>query len=484
MEEVTVTKLVHGGQGLAELADGRKVFVWNALPGETVRVRIIKKKRSFAEAIAEEVVVASPDRVPPREENYLATSPWQMMTFAAENRYKAEIVRELFAHEKVTLPGGSVIPTGAKRNGGIPSDTTQAGSLRSGYASGRDDSVVHDEREWNYRNKMEYSFWGDEQGLHLALHRRASHGKQIVQGSELAMPAVDAGANSVLAELQKLDIRAGDLKTIIVRCSQARHPGLDPGSSRKSSAEGTNYLLDSRLRGNDRSESVSPETVAALFVKREDFPQVELPEGVKGLRVYYSNPKSPASVPTRLLYELGDVGLEDTLLGKPFHYDVDSFFQVNLPIYEQALARIREHCSADPVDMYAGVGSIGLSVAKQKVELVELDPATAAMARVNAEASGLQVGVVEASTERALESITGDQPVIFDPPRAGLHDKVVERCLEVLPPQIIYLSCNPATQARDLKLLAENYTIDFFEIYNFFPRTPHIETLAVLTSKA
>ena len=76
--------------------------------------------------------------------------------------------------------------------------------------------------------------------------------------------------------------------------------------------------------------------------------------------------------------------------------------------------------------------------------------------------------------------ITGEQPVIFDPPRAGLHDKVVEKVLEALPPKVIYLSCNPATQARDLAKFQEKYTIKFFEIYNFFPRTPHIETLAVL----
>jgi 23S rRNA (uracil1939-C5)-methyltransferase len=98
-------------------------------------------------------------------------------------------------------------------------------------------------------------------------------------------------------------------------------------------------------------------------------------------------------------------------------------------------------------------------------------------------ASRLKGEVVEASTEKALEYIISDRPVIFDPPRAGLHQKVVERCLEVLPPQIIYLSCNPATHARDLKLLQEKYKIEFFEIYNFFPRTPHIETLAVLKLK-
>jgi 23S rRNA (uracil1939-C5)-methyltransferase len=413
MEEVTISKLVHGGQGLAELADGRKVFVWNALPGETVRVRIIKKRQSYAEATAEEVVKASPERIEPRENNYLATSPWQMMMFEAENRYKSEIVRELFAHEKIALPAF-------------------------------DEAVVHDDHEWHYRNKMEYSFWGDEDGLHLALHQRGSHGKQIVEGSELAVPALDAGARAVLAELQKLDVRAGDLKTIIVRCSQ------------------------------------NGDVVAALYTKLDLFPEMSLPTGVKGLRIYHSNPKSPASVPTKLLYELGDATLEDKLLSRLFTYDVDSFFQVNLPIYERALTRIREQCMADPVDMYAGVGSIGLSVAKAWTQLVELDPATVAMARQNFTASGLQGEVVEASTEKALDCIASDKPVIFDPPRAGLHAKVVQRCLEVLPPQIIYLSCNPATQARDLALLQQSYAIDFFEIYNFFPRTPHIETLAIL----
>jgi 23S rRNA (uracil1939-C5)-methyltransferase len=415
MEEVTVTKLVHGGQGLAELSDGRKVFVWNALPGETVRVRIIKKKRSYAEAIAEEIVKASPERETPREENYLATSPWQMMTFDAENKYKAEIVRELFAHEKVELPAFG--------------------------------DVVHDDRQWQYRNKMEYSFWGDDDGLHLALHRRGSHGKQIVQGSELAMPALDAGAQAVLAELQKLTPRAGDLKTMIVRVSQ------------------------------------KGEVVAALYTKLDKFAKLSLPTGVQGMRVYHSNPKSPASVPTRLLQEVGDPTLHDTLLGKDFIYDVDSFFQVNLPIYERALSRIREHCTADPTDMYAGVGSIGLSVAHQATRLIELDPATAAMARQNLAASGLEGEVVEASTEKVTQYITCDGPVIFDPPRAGLHAKVVEACLAIQPPQIIYLSCNPATQARDLALLQHDYRVDFFEIYNFFPRTPHIETLAVLTRR-
>ncbi len=414
LETVTVTKLVHGGQGLADLPDGRKVFVWNALPGETVAVRIIKQKRSYAEAIAEEIIKPSSERETPIEDNYFATSPWQMMSYAAENKYKKEIVSELFEHEKVSLPNFG--------------------------------DVVHPDDPWHYRNKMEYSFWGDDDGLHLALHQRGSHGKQIVEGSSLANPAIDAAANAVTDQLSDFNTRAGDLKTIIVRCNQ------------------------------------NGEAVVAIYTKLKRFKKLALTPEIKGLRVYHSNPRSPASVPTELLYELGDSTLHDTLLGQVFVYDVDSFFQVSPPIFEKALSRIKEHCNEPKViDMYAGVGSIGLSIASKAVDLIELDPATAAMARINAEVSQLETEVIEASSERSLEFISAEQPVIFDPPRVGLHNKVVDRVLEVLPPKLVYLSCNPATQARDLAKLQEKYTISFFEVYNFFPRTPHIETLAVLT---
>ncbi|HEY8999355.1 MAG TPA: TRAM domain-containing protein [Candidatus Saccharimonadales bacterium] len=414
-EQVTIEKLVHGGQGLGQLADGRKVFVWGALPGEVANVRIIKAKRQFAEAIAEEIVKPSSVRVPAREENYLATSPWQIVTFDAENEYKKMIVEELFTQAHVPIP---------------------------------DFGMQTAAPEWNYRNKMEYSFWGDDGGLHLALHNRGSHQKTIVTGSELAMPALDKAAQSVVAELAKYNPRAGDLKTIIVRCSQ------------------------------------KGEAVAALYTKLTKFTQLTLPSELKGLRVYYSNPKSPASVPTKLLYELGDATLSDELLGNEFTYDVDSFFQVNLPIFEKALTTIRENLAADElVDMYSGVGGIGLSVAKNKVTLVEIDAASAAMARANAAKSKLTAEVMEAPGEKTLEYITPDVPVVFDPPRAGLHDKVVEQTLEAKPPKIAYLSCNPATQARDLAKLQEAYKITHFAAYNFFPHTPHIETLAILERK-
>jgi 23S rRNA (uracil1939-C5)-methyltransferase len=420
-EVVRIEKLVHGGQGLATLENGQKAFVWNALPDEQVRIRLFRKKRSFAEAIAEEIIEASPERIAPIEKNYLATSPWQIMQFEAEGAHKRAITEELFRHEHVALP--------------------EAGIQLS-------DQAADEEHFFHYRNKMEYSFWGDDDGLHIALHNRGSHQKSIVEGSKLALPAIDTAARALLSELQKHNPRAGDLKTMIIRCSQ------------------------------------DGKAVVSLFTKLEKFTELALPEVIQGLRVYHSNPKSPASVPTKLLYELGDIRLHDKLLGQDFVYDVDSFFQVNIPVFEQALTKIKSFCDVpELVDMYAGVGSIGLCVASWKADLVELDPATAAMARVNVKNSGLQADVIESSSEKALDAIHGDVPIVFDPPRAGLHARVIEKVLETLPPKIIYLSCNPATQARDLALLQDSYTIEYLQVFNFFPRTPHIECLAVLTAK-
>ena len=424
LPEVTITKLVEGGQGLGELPGGKKVFVWNALPGEVLGVRIIKQKHSYAEAIAEKIIKPSPERVEPARSYFVSTSPWQMMTFAAENQYKEQLVRDIFAQAKVPLPPFQLTTTSVNPSAANPEE--QPGL-------------------YHYRNKMEYSFWGDDDGIHLAIHIRGTHGKQIITESALGMKRIDAAANSLCSQLTALHLRGSDLKTVILRASE----------------DGT--------------------TTASLFVKREPFPEIELPKELQGLRVYFSNPKSPASVRTKLLQESGEVLLSDSILGQRFTYDTDSFFQVNVPMYERALQSIKNHSSERIlVDMYAGVGSIGLSVATKAVELIELDPATAKMAAVNAAASKLDAQVIETSAEKALDYITADKPVIFDPPRAGLHQKVAARVLEVLPPKITYLSCNPTTHARDLALLQDKYIITYFEAFNFFPRTPHIETLAIL----
>lgn len=412
MLEVTIDKLVHGGQGIGTLPDGKKALVWNVLPGEVVRFTPRKSKSSFVEGVAEEIITASTDREAPRDELYLSTSPWQMMRYETENASKQSILTESLQRAGVTYGDGI--------------------------------GFEYPKEPWQYRNKMEYSFYGDDDGLHLALFNRGTHRKQIVDGSSIARPEIDATARKIRDVLRAQSVRAGDLKSVVIRCNQAG------------------------------------ECVVAIFTRNPEFPQfAELKTVAKGVAVYFSNPKSPASVLTRELYTFGDVTMTDELLGMPLTYNVVSFFQGNLAAYTLALNHIKQAVAGRPTtDMYAGVGSIGLTVGAAR--LVELDPHSTAMARQNAPAD---VEVIESASEKALDYIPAGpaQSVIFDPPRAGLHTAVVEAVLDKQPGQIVYLSCNPSTFARDLALLESKYVINSVIGFNFFPRTPHIEALAVLS---
>ena len=133
------------------------------------------------------------------------------------------------------------------------------------------------------------------------------------------------------------------------------------------------------------------------------------------------------------------------------------------------------------VDMYSGVGTIGLSIAfDRKLTLVETDANAFSELMNNVAASGSNALAIHAKSEEALEYITSDATIIVDPPRAGLDNRVVGRMLDVEPQRIIYLSCNPATQARDVAMLMTKYRIVHSQPFNFFPRTPHIENLVVL----
>lgn len=176
--------------------------------------------------------------------------------------------------------------------------------------------------------------------------------------------------------------------------------------------------------------------------------------------------------------------LTDTILGQTYSYSPNGFFQINLPVYELALQEMQKWILPGKVlDLYSGVGTIGLSIARgHDLTLVECDKS--AYRELERNAGGIPaVRPVLAKSEEALNYIAPDQTVILDPPRAGCHEALTNKLLEVGPERIIYLSCNPITQARDVAMLQEKYQIDLVQPFNFFPRTPHIENLIVLTKK-
>ena len=493
LETIRLDKIVGGGQALGTLADGRKCFVWDGLPGETVTVRITKKKSHFVEAVVEEVILSSPDRIQPRDpDSYLSTSPWQIMPLEIEQAYKRQLIDDAFTLHGIALP-----------------ETVD---------------IYCDNVAYGYRNKVEFSWYSesvvsraisqkksgqlyvgpvlfsddtrgvnthsDRDGLSgdtldLAFFRRGSKGKIVVYGTSLARPEINNLARAIRDLLRHKRVAARQLKTLLVRCDQSG---------------GCVWQLYIK----DRLPEIITDTEAA-----------KLP--AQGGEIIYSDPRSPASRITERLALFGNTTLTDTILGIPFRYACEGFFQINIPVYEQALRDMQEWVSRessywqlghhqkiirDPhkvaqifsevplaadqpiLDFYAGVGTIGLTIGGGNVTLVEINTdAVREMQRNITELDRTDARAVLAPSEQALDYITGKEIVIVDPPRAGLHPDVIATLLQQLPPRILYLSCNPVTQARDVALLQQSYQIAWHRGYNFFPRTPHIEHLIILDKK-
>lgn len=422
---VTLEKIVGGGQTLATMDDGRKLFVWGGLPSEEVEVQLFRKKNSFAEGYVTTVLKPAKDRIEALDPgSYVSTSPWQIMQFDSEQRHKSDLIKQAFDLHSVTLPGNI--------------------------------DVYSDNHEYGYRNKMEFSWYWDKESeqLDLAFYGRGTHSKIPVEGSHLAMDSINNTALAMRDLLRAHHATGFSLKTLLVRANQ------------------------------------KGEVAMQLYVKSESFNPIRDIDiealGVKSFELIYSNPKSPASVMTKRLQAWGARSLTDTINDVPFSYATESFFQINLPVYEKALLAMREWVDpAKPtVDLYSGVGTIGLTIGAGDLTLVEINEGAVREMKENIDRLKIRnAQAVHAPSEKALDFISGDATIIIDPPRAGLDKTVIERLLEVTPSRIIYLSCNPVTQARDVAALLEKYEIKAHQGYNFFPRTPHIENLVVLDFK-
>ena len=431
-ETLRLEKIVGGGQAIGTLDDGRKAFVWGGLPKELVTIRVTKKKSHFVEGIVTEIIEESPERITPKDENsYLSTSPWQIMPMSSEQSYKASLIEEAFLLHNITLPEKI--------------------------------EVFSDDVEFNYRNKVEFSWFGDKtdddekETLDLAFFKRGGKGKVVIDGTSLAHPSINKLAIEIRDLLREKPIVARQLKTLLIRSDQQGNAVW-------------------QLYVKDKIENLISDDEAKLL-------------SAKGGEIIYSDPKSPASRITKRLNKFGGTTLSDTILGVAFNYACEGFFQVNIPVYEKALSDMKAWIDCNEkmptLDLYSGVGTIGLTIGGDDVTLVEINEhAVAEMQRNIIKLNRPNAKAILAPSEKSLEYITGEQIVIVDPPRAGLHADVTNRLLETEPPRIIYLSCNPVTQARDVSLLQEKYEIVHHQGYNFFPRTPHIEHLVVLDKKA
>lgn len=388
MEPVRIEKLIPGGQALGTLESGKKVMLWGALPGEVVtKWQTTKNKSSYIEGIAEDISEPSSERVTPKDECYLATSPWQILNFNYENQQKRELVLETFRQQKIDLSAVDV------------------------------KDALTDGNEYYYRNKMEYALYFEhsDERIYPAFRMRGTHRKIPIHQSSLEHSAIWQRAQEIVKELNIRHEDARKYQSLLLRSNK--------------SGEISGGLLEN----------------------------------------HKAHPNFPF-----LTEKVADI---------EYALSPNGFFQINVPVYEMVLAEMKKWIRTKKVlDLYSGVGTIGLTVARDR-ELILVECDKSAYHEMEKNCRNTKAKPVLAKSEEALEYVQPNQTVIVDPPRAGCFPSVIERFNEVVPEQIIYLSCNPITQARDVAGLLEKYDIKFVQPYNFFPHTPHIENLVVLERK-
>jgi 23S rRNA (uracil1939-C5)-methyltransferase len=441
--ELHVDSLAYGGNGVARL-NGFVVFVRRGLPGDTVRVRITKVKRSHAEALAVDVVEPSAQRIDAPCAHYPACGGcrFQDLAYAAQLEAKQEQVRDAL-----------------RRIGGL--------------AEAPLEPIVPAESQFCYRNKLEYSFTQTPAGPALGFHK--------------------AGRWDEVLEVEKcwLTTDLGNAIRNAVR-DWAREERLEPYDQ----AEQAGYLRHLVVREGRNSGQVLVELVTAAGERFDRDQFVETLQRFPEVRsIHWAVNDTPAEVtnlPTTLLW--GDEAIEERLCGLRFRVRPNAFLQTNTAMAERLYGLAGEYAALTGgetvYDLYCGIGTIGLSLASRALTVwgVEVSEESVACALENADLNGITnaaffAGETADSLAELRERAGDPDVVVVDPPRAGLSGKALRRLGRLEAPRIVYVSCNPTTLAGNVKELAAEwgYRLERVRPVDMFPHTPHVESVSLLT---
>jgi 23S rRNA (uracil1939-C5)-methyltransferase len=441
--ELDVESLAYGGNGVARL-NGFVVFVRRGLPGDRVRARVTKVKRSHAEALATEVVRPGPQRVEAPCAHFPACGGcrFQDLDYGAQLTQKHSQVRDAF-----------------QRLAGIAEPPLE--------------EIVPCEPDiFHYRNKLEYSFTQTPSGAGLGFHR--------------------AGRWDEVLDIEKcwLTTDLGNGLRDAVR-EWAREEGLEAYSQE----DGSGYLRHLVVREGRNTGQALVQLVTARGDKFEHGYFVDVVRRFPEVRsVHWSVNETPAEVtnlPTQVLW--GEEWIEEELSGLRFRVRPNAFLQTNTAMAEKLYALAREAAQlggGETVwDLYCGIGTIGLSMASQALTVwgIEVSEESVACALENAVLNGISnaaffAGNVGQVTQELLDRSGPPDVVVVDPPRAGLAGKALRRLGEIAAPRLVYVSCNPTTLASDVKVLRGEYGYELLRVtpVDMFPHTPHVEAVALL----
>lgn len=467
IHDFKVEDIAFGGKGIARVHSGEKkfiVFIPNTIPGQSVRARIIRKRSSFAEAKLLEVVSKAPEEIEIPYQR-IPGAPYATWPIELQHLHKRESVIELY-----------------RRVAKIENPETLL------------DEFISSPKIWHYRNKMEYSFstigWDfntntDTDGFFLGFKKRGQW--RIVENLEHDSGLFDSQFENFLPQIRKyLESTAlpawhpvrhhGFYRFLTVRKSQLNDQllvGLTTTSENTGQFRAQDFF-------SFLNQGLDNRCIGLIHSMNDD-------QGDRG----FSSHSEKNQV-------YGNRHLDEELLGLHFQVDINSFFQPNKwsaeLLYSKAIEYLYEGPGFDEndvvLDLFCGTGTLAqlaAARASKDLNIIGIDIVEEAItdARKNAKENKLQgVDFIASDVKFIPELLQGREikAAIMDPPRGGIAPKSLQHIVDLNSTKLVYISCNPATQARDLEILVRNgYKVKAFTIIDQFPHTGHVETVTLLT---
>jgi 23S rRNA (uracil1939-C5)-methyltransferase len=455
--DLLITGIADKGKSVGRTADGQVIFTDGAVPGDIVDVVVLRKKKSMSEAVITAYKSFSKDRVTPACTHFgvCGGCKWQHLNYASQLSHKLQTVKD-----------------SVRRIAKLNEDIVQP--------------IIGCDDNFRYRNKLEYSFsskrWitkeeadTDEQILQsgaLGFHRPGYFDK-IVDINECLLQ--DDLTNKIRNFIRQFvidhDYTFYDLRA---------HHGLMRNMIIRNTTQG-DWMLIVIFRDQDI------EKIQALMAAvKQEFPQIT------SLNYAINDKVNDTIFDKEVITYHGLPYITEKLKDVSYRIGTKSFFQTNPRQAEKLFDIAVEYAELtkddNVYDLYTGLGSIALYLASKvkHVTGIEEIPEAIVDAKVNMELNGIQNATFYAGdvkhllNEDFVRKHGKANVIVTDPPRTGMHESVVATLLELEVPRLVYISCNPATQARDLLLLSEKYDTIKVQPVDMFPHTHHIESVAIL----
>ncbi len=462
LEHITITDVAAEGKALARV-DDLVVFVPYVVPGDVVDLQVRRKKHHYAEAVAVKFHQLAAERAVPFCPHYgvCGGCKWQILPYEAQLRYKQQqVVDNLTRIGKISLP--EVSP------------------------------ILGSEKTREYRNKLEFTFsdkrWltTEEVASGVVYEQMNAVGFHIPEAFDKVLAIDECHLQDDISNRLRNTIRDYAYEQGLSFHNLRTHEGMLRNLIIRTSTTGElMVILVCRI---DTDEELQ-QTQALLAYVADRFPEIT------SLLYIINNKVNDTITDLDVHTYRGKDHIFEQMEGLRFKIGPKSFYQTNSEQAYRLYSVVRQLAgltgSELVYDLYTGTGTIANFVARQARQVVGIEyvPEAIEDAKVNSELNGIRNTLFYAGdmkdilTQEFVERHGRPDVIITDPPRAGMHGDVVKVILQAAPERIVYVSCNPATQARDLQLLDADYRVEAVQPVDMFPHTHHVENVVLLTRR-